>query len=138
MRNEPLNVVAAAIVRGGRVLIAQRPDHLHQGGKWEFPGGKIEPQELPEEALSRELNEELGVTITSYHPLLSLHHDYADKSIALDVWLVSDFRGIPRGNEGQVIRWIDISELTDYDFPDANQAIIQMLIQQTSDASISV
>lgn len=112
------------------MLIAQRPDHLHQGGKWEFPGGKIEQQEMPEDALSRELSEELDIDVISCHPLMNIRHDYPDKSITLDVWAVTDFSGIPKGNEGQIIKWVAMEDLDGYAFPDANHAIISLLKEQ--------
>lgn len=118
--------VMAAVIRGrdGRILIAKRPDHAHQGGLWEFPGGKLEPGEARLAALERELYEELGIRITRARPLIDIRHDYADKSIRLDVWQVDDFEGEPHGAEGQPIRWVDARELSQYAFPAANIPIV--------------
>ncbi|MCB1919013.1 MAG: NUDIX domain-containing protein, partial [Candidatus Competibacteraceae bacterium] len=70
----------------GAVLITRRPEHVHQGGLWEFPGGKVEEGEPVAAALSRELHEELGVTVESAEPWLHVRHDYSDKRVFLDVW----------------------------------------------------
>ncbi|MGA6107434.1 Nudix family hydrolase [Pseudomonas solani] len=118
--------VAAAVIRGadGRVLIARRPDDKHQGGLWEFPGGKVEEGEAVQVALSRELEEELGIRVSSARPLIQVHHDYPDKQVLLDVWEVSAFTGEPHGAEGQPLAWATEQELSDYEFPAANQPIL--------------
>ena len=123
-----LKVVAAAILgRDDKVLIAKRADHLHQGGKWEFPGGKIEPNESNEDALCRELNEELGIRPTSFEPLISIRHEYPERRVLLDVWRVTCFWGEPSAREGQVLAWVDRSELHHYTFPEANYPILKAL-----------
>src|SRR5690606_21783037 len=90
--------VIAAVIRDdqGCILIARRPDHVHQGGLWEFPGGKLEDGEQRFDGLVRELREELGITVTQARPLLDIRHDYTDKSVRLDVWLVTGFDGEDR------------------------------------------
>lgn len=117
-------VAAAVIRRDGKILIAQRPLDKHQGGLWEFPGGKVEDGEPVQQALVRELEEELGITVTASRPLIRITHDYPDKSVCLDVWEVSDFRGEAHGREGQPVRWVSESELGDYEFPAANHPIL--------------
>jgi 8-oxo-dGTP diphosphatase len=119
-----IHVVAAVIEHDGRVLIARRPEHVHQGGKWEFPGGKVEPVESPLEALGRELREELGIEVSAAQPLITIAHNYPDKHVLLDVWRVSAFEGKPYGVEGQEVRWVPHSELSAYEFPAANAAIV--------------
>lgn len=117
-------VVAAVIRRGGRILIARRAAHQHQGGLWEFPGGKVEPAEAVQAALVRELREELGITPTAFSPLIRIEHDYPDKSVCLDVWTVTDFTGDPQGREGQPLVWVTEDELPAHDFPAANRPIV--------------
>ena len=118
--------VAVGVISDGadRILIARRADHLHQGGLWEFPGGKVEAHESVEQALRRELFEELAIEITAQQPLLSIAHDYVDKSVLLDVWWVDAFAGEPQGREGQPLRWVNVASLQDFEFPAANQSII--------------
>ncbi len=119
--------VIAAVIRDpqSRILIAKRPDHVHQGGLWEFPGGKLEGDEGRFDGLVRELREELGITVTRARPLLDIRHDYPDKSVRLDVWLVTDFDGEAHGAEGQPVRWVSSSELDSFEFPAANAPIVQ-------------
>ena len=108
----------------GAILIAKRPDKTHQGGLWEFPGGKVEQGETLFDALKRELEEELAIDITATEPLIKIRHDYGDKVVLLDVHKVTEFSGQPQGNEGQPIRWVTPSSLHEYDFPAANRPII--------------
>ena len=126
--NQKVHVAVAAIANErGEVLIALRPDHVHQGGLWEFPGGKVEPGEAIGEALTRELREEIGIHVLDSRPLIRLHYDYPDKSVLLDVWLVRQFSGIPHGREGQPVRWVPRHSLAQYNFPAANRPIITAL-----------
>lgn len=126
MNNTIIDVAAAAIVDDqGRVLLALRQAHLHQGGKWEFPGGKFEHGETAEAALSRELHEELDITVKSYRPLISVLHHYLEKSVRLHVFLVSEFSGYPKGKEGQTLQWMEITNLRSLQFPDANYPIVR-------------
>lgn len=121
-----IRVVAAVIHNPrGEILIARRPLHKHQGGLWEFPGGKVEPGEPPEQALARELEEELGITPTAFRPLLAVEHQYPDKSVRLEVWRVTAFRGEAHGAEGQPVAWVSPSALRDYEFPAANMPIVK-------------
>ncbi|MFK0088222.1 Nudix family hydrolase [Pseudomonas sp. NPDC090755] len=118
--------VAAAVIRAadGRILIARRADTQHQGGLWEFPGGKVEEGEAVQVALSRELNEELGIVVTAARPLITVKHDYPDKQVLLDVWEVSGFAGDPHGAEGQPLEWVTARDLPQYEFPEANRPIV--------------
>ena len=118
--------VAVAVIRGddGRILLARRPDDKHQGGLWEFPGGKVEPGEDIKSALRRELAEELAIGFTALRPLITIRHGYPDKRVLLDTWEVSGIQGKPVGNEGQPIRWVLPEQLTELDFPAANRPII--------------
>ena len=124
-----LNVVAAVIHDAqGRILLAQRPVHKHQGGLWEFAGGKMDDGESAAQALVRELQEELGITATTYRPLLTVEHHYADKSVRLQVFRVTAFDGEAHGAEGQPIVWVKPEELAHYDFPAANVPILKAAI----------
>lgn len=118
--------VAAAVIRDrrGHILIARRPDDKHQGGLWEFPGGKVEPGEPVADALARELHEELGIRVTSARPLILIPHHYPDKSVLLDVWEVDGFDGEAHGAEGQPVEWVTSEALDDYAFPAANAPIL--------------
>lgn len=130
-----IHVVAAVIYDSRQqVLLAQRPLHKHQGGKWEFPGGKVELNESATAALKRELFEELGIEadIPTMRPLLEIKYTYPDKNIRLDVWAVYQFQYEPVGREGQAIAWFELAALENLDFPAANEPIIQKLLSQTS------
>ena len=115
------------------ILIALRPKDTHQGGLWEFPGGKVELGESVNQALSRELLEELGLQFESCRPLIEVCHDYSDKSVRLDVWWVERLSGDcldqSEGKEGQSIQWVSAAALSEYSFPQANQAIIAAVQQ---------
>jgi 8-oxo-dGTP diphosphatase len=106
------------------VLITRRANDSHQGGLWEFPGGKVEAGESLQAALARELREELGIEIGPARPLLEVRHDYGDRQVLLDVHLIREFAGTARGLEGQPLRWVSPGELADYAFPAANVPIV--------------
>ena len=127
MASETVRVAVAVISRNNKILIARRPQHLHQGGLWEFPGGKLELHESVTDTLVRELSEELDIEATHYTPLIRIHHDYGDKKVLLDAWRVTAFEGEPHGHEGQETRWVESGELPKYDFPLANKAILKAL-----------
>ena len=121
-----IHVAVGVIVNAAQeVLIAHRAQHLHQGGLWEFPGGKVETNEGVEQALKRELLEELNITVQNCAPLLEIAHDYGDKSVLLDVWLVREFSGKPQGLQGQPLQWVKPSELFGLEFPAANAPIVE-------------
>ena len=112
----------------GDVLISRRAEYLHQGGKWEFPGGKVEPGETAFQALQRELLEELGVGLQRADPLVQIPYAYDDKKVFLDVWVSKGYSGAVESREGQPWRWLPLSQLEDYEFPAANQGIIDSLL----------
>jgi len=112
----------------GRILIARRPDHVHQGGMWEFPGGKVDEGEDVITALRRELREEIGIDVKTTSPLLTITHDYGDKQVLLDVHRVTSFQGEPHGLEGQPVRWVNRDEIRKYTFPEANRGIINAVL----------
>ena len=130
-----VKVVAAVIVGEHHgfpqhILISRRADHLHQGGLWESPRGKIDGDETPHAALLRELKEELNMVVTKASPLMQITHDYPDKKVSLDIWTVTEFNGLPVGVEGQEIRWVSLQDLPNFEFPEANQAILGQLSPQ--------
>ncbi|MFL3653718.1 MAG: 8-oxo-dGTP diphosphatase MutT [Halioglobus sp.] len=109
------------------VLITRRSQGAHQGGLWEFPGGKVEVGESLVAALTRELQEELGIFIGRTSALLEIHHDYGDKQVLLDVHMVWDYSGEARSLENQPMAWVTPQALTQYAFPTANLAIVTAL-----------
>lgn len=123
-----IHVAAGVILNDQRqVLLALRPRHKHKGGLWEFPGGKVEQGESVADALARELHEELELTVLASVPFLVIDHDYGDKQVRLDVWLVTRHSGLPHGREGQQIAWVAIADLDTYAFPEANTPIVAAL-----------
>ncbi|MBV1875511.1 MAG: Nudix family hydrolase [Cycloclasticus sp.] len=121
--------VAVGVIKNqrGEVLISKRANDSHQGGLWEFPGGKLEVGENTTKALKRELLEELNISVLRAVPLIQIKHHYGDVSVCLDVHTVENFQGDARGMEGQPVKWVAISELKNYSFPAANAAIIEAL-----------
>jgi 8-oxo-dGTP diphosphatase len=118
----------------GRVLVAQRAQSRHQGGLWEFPGGKIEAGETAVAALARELHEEVGIGVLASEALIEIAHDYADRQVCLEVYRVTRFRGDAHGREGQPLRWVALDVLAELEFPEANRAIIDALLDQSEPA----
>lgn len=120
-----LEVAAGVVVNpAGKVLIAQRPADVHQGGLWEFPGGKLESGETALQALRRELEEELGIDVIQAEPLISLRYDYPDRQVRLHVFRVLQFSGMPQGLQGQPVRWVMKDKLRELPFPAANRPIV--------------
>ncbi len=123
-----IHVAAGVILNAQReVLLALRPRDKHQGGLWEFPGGKVEAGETVQQALARELLEEINLTVLESSRLLVVDHDYGDKQVTLEVLLVTQHSGIPEGREGQTITWVHIDNLHSYAFPEANTPIVRAL-----------
>ncbi len=126
--NSIVHVVVGVLLNDNQqVLIALRPVQSHQGGLWEFPGGKVEEGESVEYALNREFEEELGISVLACTELTQIRHEYSDKSVLLDVWRIEKYSGTPKGREGQVIEWRALSKLRAEDFPKANERIIRVL-----------
>ncbi|TAL58485.1 MAG: 8-oxo-dGTP diphosphatase MutT [Legionella sp.] len=122
--------VAVAIILDAqkRILITQRPYHASHGGRWEFPGGKLEENESAAEALLREVKEEVGLAIQQAQQLGQIKHQYPNKTVELFIFHVSEFSGEAACLEGQLnLKWLSFDELNSLDFPEANQAIFPMI-----------
>jgi 8-oxo-dGTP diphosphatase len=129
----PVHVAVGVILDKDRnILLTRRAQNSHQGGLWEFPGGKVEIGESLALGLRRELYEELGIAIGRTSALLEVRHDYGDKAVLLDVHVVWDFTGEARGVEGQPLAWVAAEELAQYAFPAANVPIVDAVMELLS------
>lgn len=126
-----LLVVAAAVLLNDQkqVLLTQRPAGKSMAGLWEFPGGKLQEGEMPEYALVRELNEELGiVTCTDcLQPVQFISHDYGDMHVLMPLYAIRKWRGTPQGLEGQALKWVNKHELPLVDFVPADKVVIPFI-----------
>lgn len=110
------------------VFITRRPAKAHKGGFWEFAGGKVEQGETAEQAVIRELHEEVGIEATALEHFMALEHDYPEKALKFDFFLVTSFEGEAFGKEGQPGEWVALSNLRDYTFPEANEVVLDKLM----------
>jgi 8-oxo-dGTP diphosphatase len=134
----PVRVVAAALYDSqGRVLIAERLAGKHMAGRWEFPGGKIEPGETEQQALTRELREELGIEVAAAHPELTLKHDYLERRVQVSMWIVDHYAGEPRGLDGQKLKWVAPARLREEDVLEADQPFIEALLRRSHAVPVS-
>lgn len=125
-----IHVLAAVICLEEKFLVATRPDGTHLAGKWEFPGGKIEPDETASEGLEREIDEELGVSVIVLDKIFSTIHSYSEKTVCLDFYRVlpENMNGFnPKPLDGQQLAWIQRSDMKEYDFAEADKDIIDFL-----------
>lgn len=122
-----IRVAAAVILINGKYLLSKRKADQHQGNKWEFPGGKIDGDETIEQALSRELHEELGISVQDQQEFMSLDFEYPEKKVSLYFQLVTDFAGQETGKEGQLVRWFNDEEIQQLEFPDANLPVLEKI-----------
>ncbi len=122
--------IAVGIIRNpqNQIFITQRAADAHMANKWEFPGGKIEADESAEQAVIRELQEEVGIAVRSLQQFDKLEYQFPDRHITLWFWLVDGWEGEPWGKEGQPGRWIAQQDLVADEFPPANAPIIEKLI----------
>jgi len=126
-----LLVAACALIDAdGRVLIAQRPQGKQLAGLWEFPGGKVEPGETPEECLIRELREEIGVETQAacLAPLTFASHSYDDFHLLMPLYVCRRFSGIAEPREAQALKWVQPARLRDYPMPPADAPLIPFLV----------
>lgn len=121
---EHIEVVAGILWRGGKLLAVQRPPGKVYAGWWEFPGGKIEPDEIPEDALKRELEEELGVTVQEISYYAEAGHEYPEKIVSITFFDIFSFGGEPTALEGQAMAWLWPAEAADYRFLEADVEIV--------------
>lgn len=127
-----LLVVAVALFdEDNRVLIAQRPEGKALAGLWEFPGGKVDAGERPEQALIRELHEELGIIVKEecLAPLTFASHAYPDFHLLMPLYVCRRWQGFVRSREGQALKWVRTKELRDYPMPPADEPLIPPLIE---------
>ena len=125
--NEPIEVAAGLVFRGGKVLITQRPAGGHLAGLWEFPGGKCEAGETFAECLQRELHEELGIVVNVGERVETVEHEYPEKTVRLVFFRCRLVLGEPHGLEGQEVAWVTRGELADYEFPEADAQLLDLL-----------
>jgi 8-oxo-dGTP diphosphatase len=135
----PIQVAVAIIQRKKQdnsieYFLTKRLKRAHQGGKWEFPGGKVEDGETVTQALTRELTEEVGIEVLTCQPFMQIDHLYKDTTtstrVHLNVFIVDNFLGEPSAQEGQGEIWCSLAQLVELDFPEANQAIIEKLLEK--------
>lgn len=123
-----ISVVAGALYdEAGRILIAQRPPGKVLAGRWEFPGGKVHDGEDARAALMRELREELGVVVLAAEPLMRYPVESPGRVIWLDMWVVTEWRGLPRGLDGQALKWVEPDRLPAEDILEADRPIVAAL-----------
>ncbi|MEM5504961.1 8-oxo-dGTP diphosphatase MutT [Shewanella frigidimarina] len=122
--------VGVIINQDKHILLAKRLGYLHQGGKWEFPGGKVETNETVTEALIRELKEEVNLDVSNSTPFMDISHDYPDKHVRLDIHLITEFSNQAKGMEQQQIEWVSIDRIAEYDFPEANKPIVEKILAE--------
>lgn len=122
-----VEVAIGLLRRNNTICLSLRQSHQHLADHWEFPGGKIEQGETPQQALTREFNEELGVNTTDWQPLIVVPWRYEKVSVRLHVFQTEQFTGEPQGMEGQQVAWCPIEDLAHKHFPEANKGILQAL-----------
>ena len=122
---QPLLVVAAVILREGCVMICQRRPGVHNGLKWEFPGGKLEPGESPEAALARELREELDIEVRVDRVSDAVHYRYPDRDVRVLFYTCELLSGEPRTVDCSAIAWVEPDRLGEYDFAGADRVFVE-------------
>lgn len=121
-------VVGLLLDADQNILISQRKPGKYMEGYWEFPGGKLEAGETPEQALGRELEEEIGITDVSAELFMQFGYQYPERTVWLDVYKVTDYQGEPYGREYQLLKWVPLSTISDYQVLPAGAPIIEALL----------
>lgn len=124
---QTVDVAIGVVCRRDRVLVSQRSATVKQPLCWEFPGGKVDASETPEDALRRECKEEIGITVLKSEPLISVWYDYRDYAVLLHSFIVTHFQSEPTAREGQPLQWVARCELGKWQFPAANHAVLSAL-----------
>ena len=124
---QPLLVVAAVAERDRRIMICRRRPEAHNGLKWEFPGGKLEPGESPEAALARELREELAVEARAGRILDAVHYRYPEKDVLVLFYRCEILAGEPRAIDCDAVAWVEPERLRDYDFAGADRVFVERI-----------
>ncbi len=129
MKIKQTKVVAGLILQNDKLLICQRPNFKDHPLKWEFPGGKIKNDETNEEALIREINEELSINIINYEDLISYNFNYKDlnKTVFINFYLINTFSGKVLNNFHKELKWIEIKDIREYDFLEGDLKIIEYI-----------
>ena len=122
-----IEVSAGLIIRSGKLLITQRHADAHLGGLWEFPGGKREPNETFEQCLVRELNEELGIEVVVGELFEQVTHAYPEKTVTLQFFLCRIERGEPQPLGCAAVKWINLPELSQHEFPAADARLLEKI-----------
>jgi 8-oxo-dGTP diphosphatase len=124
MSRDPVHVAVGVLRRAGEILLTRRLAGTHLAGYWEFPGGKFEPGEMPEQALARELREELGIEVVTTQPLIRHRHPYPGRDVVLHTYEVTAWQGEPRGLQGQALRWLPADLIDPADLPPADGPLL--------------
>ena len=130
-----VDVAIAIVARGVDVLICQRPDGVPFSGFWEFPGGKVEPPETLESCVVRELREEVGATVAPQVALTPIEHTYPHARVRLHPFVCRLVDGEPRPIQCSACRWVRASQLRDYAFPPANEALLDEIVAHLGNSS---
>jgi 8-oxo-dGTP diphosphatase len=127
---DPILVTAGVVIREGRVLVARRKAGSHLGGLWEFPGGKLEPGESPEECLARELREELGISVRVGRVLETVYHRYPEKNVLLLFYACQITGGEPQALDAANVAWVRRAELSDLEWVPADVTFVERLASE--------